>query len=129
MKYAFILPLIFPMFLYGADVCHNITTSEQVFLCSKNKREKADKYLNEQYLLLLSKINSVYVNDDLLKQEFLNKTKMAQRAWLKFRDANCEIYSFQIDSKTQAYQTSLNECITKMSESRGRELSEISNSI
>ena len=127
MKRIILFSLFFSALSYGADVCQDITASDQVFLCSKNKKDMADKYLNEQYSSLLSKVNSAYVNDDLLKRDFLNKIKKAQRNWLKFRDSNCELYSFQIDSKSQAYQTSLNECIAKMSESRGRELAEFSN--
>lgn len=127
MKYITLFYLFFSVMSYGADICQDITVSDQVFLCAKNKKDVADKYLNEQYQSLLSKIDSEYVNDDLLKREFLSKIKTAQRNWLKFRDTNCELYSFQIDTKSQAYQTSLNECIAKMSESRGRELAVFSN--
>lgn len=127
MKYIALFYLFFSVMSYGADSCQDITVSDQVFLCAKNKKDAVDEYLNEQYQSLLSKVNSEYANDDLLKREFLSKIKTAQRNWLKFRDTNCELYSFQIDTKSQAYQTSLNECIAKMSESRGRELAVFSN--
>jgi uncharacterized protein YecT (DUF1311 family) len=69
------------------------------------------------------------MNDDSLRKEFENNIKISQRDWIKFRDSNCKLYSFQIDNKGSAYQTTVNECIAKMSETRGKELGELSGSI
>ncbi|WP_447781644.1 lysozyme inhibitor LprI family protein [Enterobacter asburiae] len=129
MKRALAIILLYSSFSHSADVCRNITTSDQVSLCSKSKKDSADKYLNEQYSMLLSKVNSAYVNDESLKQEFVNNIKTSQRDWIKFRDSNCKLYSFQIDNKSSAYQTTFNECVTKMSETRGKELAELSGNI
>jgi len=129
MKRALAIILLYSSFSHSADVCRNITTSDQVSLCSKSKKDSADKYLNEQYSMLLSKVNSAYVNDESLKQEFVNNIKTSQRDWIKFRDSNCKLYSFQIDNKSLAYQTTFNECVTKMSETRGKELAELSGNI
>ena len=129
MKRALAIILLYSSFSHSADVCRNITTSDQVSLCSKSKKDSADKYLNEQYSMLLSKVNSAYVNDESLKQEFVNNIKTSQRDWIKFRDSNCKLYSFQIDNKSSAYQTTFNECVTKMSETRGKELAELSGTI
>ncbi|BBV30755.1 Uncharacterized protein conserved in bacteria [Citrobacter werkmanii] len=129
MKRALAIILLYSSFSHSADVCRNITTSDQVALCSESKKNSADKYLNEQYLMLLSKVNSAYVNDESLKQEFVNNIKTSQRDWIKFRDSNCKLYSFQIDNKSSAYQTTFNECVAKMSETRGKELAELSGNI
>ncbi|MDF7681436.1 DUF1311 domain-containing protein [Enterobacteriaceae bacterium ESL0689] len=127
MKYIFLFFYFPPFFLHGEDICHDVESSDQVFLCSEKKKAIADKYLNEQYLSLLSKVNAEYANDRVLKESFLNNIKVAQRDWIKFRDSNCKLYSFQIDSKSQAYQITFNECVVKMSVSRGKELEGISN--
>ncbi|PWW10865.1 lysozyme inhibitor LprI family protein [Mangrovibacter plantisponsor] len=121
--------LLYSSFSHSADICHNITTSDQVASCSESKKNLADEYLNKQYSALLSKVNSAYVNDEFLKQEFVKKIKAAQRDWIKFRDSNCQLYSFQIDNKSPAYQTTFNECVAKMSEARGKELAELSGNI
>ncbi len=127
MKRVIAFIVIYTMFLYSEGVCRDITNSDQIYLCSESKRNSADKYLNEQYLALLSKINAEYMNDNALKNEFTSNIKVSQRNWLKFRDSNCKLYSFQVDSKSPAYQTTFNECVARMSESRGKELAEFSN--
>ncbi|EIV7688365.1 DUF1311 domain-containing protein [Salmonella enterica] len=129
MKRALAIVLLYSSFSHSADVCRNITTSDQVTLCSKSKKDSADKYLNEQYSMLLSKVNSAYMNDESLKQELVNNIKTSQRDWIKFRDSNCKLYSFQIDNKSSAYQTTVNDCVAKMSETRGKELAELSGNI
>ncbi|MCE9873118.1 lysozyme inhibitor LprI family protein [Hafnia alvei] len=127
MKRVLAIVLFYSAFSHGADVCSDIQNSGQVYLCSENKKNEADKYLNEKYSELLSKINSVYVNDDVLKRELIINVKTSQRDWIKFRDSNCKLYAFQIDSNSSAYQTTINNCVARMSESRGKELAEFSN--
>lgn len=129
MKRALAIILLYSSFSHSADVCRNITTSDQVALCSESKKDSADKYQNEQYSMLLSKVNSAYMNDESLKQEFVSNIKTSQRDWIKFRDSNCKLYSFQIDNKSSAYQTTVNECVAKMSKTRGKELAELSGNI
>jgi uncharacterized protein YecT (DUF1311 family) len=121
--------LFYSAFSHGADVCTDIKNSDQVYLCTENKKNDADNYLNKQYSELLAKINSEYVNDDVLKKELINNVKTSQRAWIKFRDSNCKLYSFQIESNSPAHQTAINECVARMSDSRGKELAAFSNDI
>ena len=121
--------LFYSTLSHGADVCTDIKNSEQVYLCAENKKNDADKYLNKKYAELLAKINSEYVNDDVLKKELIDKVKTSQRDWIKLRDSNCKLYSFQIESNSPAHQTAINECIARMSESRGKELAAFSNDI
>ena len=127
MKRIFVAIVFFSSFSYGADVCNYIDNSIQVGLCADNKKNEADKYLNEQYSNLMGKIKKEYINDVGLRDELITSVKASQRNWIKFRDSNCKLYSFQIDSNSPAYQTTINECIARMSESRGRELALISN--
>ena len=129
MKRVMVFILLYSSFSHGADICSNITTSDQVVMCTESKKASADKYLNEQYSALIFKVNSKYVVDDSLRTELVNNIKVSQRNWIKFRDSNCKLYSFQIDSKSSAYQTIFNECVAKMSESRGKELAELSGGI
>lgn len=127
MRRAMAVVLFYSAFSHSVDVCSNIQNSGQVYLCYENKKNEADKYLNKTYSELLSKINSEYVNDDVLKRELITNVKISQRNWIKFRDSNCKLYAFQIDSNSSAYQTTIDNCVTRMSESRGKELAEFSN--
>lgn len=129
MKKVLAFIFVYSSFSHGADICSDITTSDQVASCSEIKKISADKYLNEQYSALLHKIDSEYRSDDSLRKEFTNNIKISQRDWIKFRDSNCKLYSFQIDNKSSAYQTTVNECVAKMSEARGKELGDLSGSI
>ncbi|OAT76776.1 hypothetical protein A9B99_22720 [Mangrovibacter phragmitis] len=129
MKRIVVAVVFFSAFSYGADICDNVNNSIQVGLCAENKKNEADKYLNEQYSSLMGKISSEYINDVGLKNELIASVKTSQRNWIKFRDSNCKLYSFQIDSNSAAYQTTINECIARMSESRGKELASISNNM
>ncbi|MBS0892732.1 DUF1311 domain-containing protein [Tatumella sp. JGM130] len=74
----------------------------------------------------VSTVHSAYINDESLKQALVNNIKTSQRDWIKFRDSDCKLYSFQIDNKSPAYQTTVNQCVAKMSETRGEELAELS---
>ncbi|HCL5253931.1 TPA: DUF1311 domain-containing protein [Salmonella enterica] len=76
--------------------------------------------------MLISKVNSAYVNDESLKQEFVNNIKNSQRDCIKFSDSDCKLYSFQIDNKTSAYLTIFNKCVVKLTETRGKKLAELS---
>ena len=89
--------------------------------------EKSDANLNREYKKLLSIIDSEYVSHEDLKNEYINKIKSSQRAWVNFRDKNCEVFSYQIDVGTQAYETSINSCKDKMTQERIKELLSISN--
>lgn len=129
MKHVIGALLFYSAFSYGSDVCRDIKTSEQVYACSNIKKNEADEYLNKQYSGLLSKINSEYVNDDALRRELITNLKISQRDWIKFRDSNCKLYSFQIESDSPAHQTTINECVAKMSANRGKELAAFSNDL
>jgi len=129
MKHVIAAFLFYSAFSHGADGCNDIKNSDQVYLYAESKKSVADKYLNKQYSDLLAKINSDYMNDAALKKELADNVKTSQRDWIKFRDSNCKLYSFQIDSNSPAHQAAINECVARMSESRGKELATFSNDI
>ncbi|WP_337262100.1 MULTISPECIES: lysozyme inhibitor LprI family protein [unclassified Serratia (in: enterobacteria)] len=129
MKKYILIVLFFSPFAFCESFCDDINNSNQVYLCSKEKKNVADSKLNEQYELLISKIKSVYSSHGDLRDTYLNKVKVSQRVWIKFRDSNCEVYAFQIDKVSQAYETTINQCVVEMSDKRTEELAKIINSI
>jgi len=129
MKRLIFATLFISTFSYGAGECNDISNSAEIGLCAEYKKNEADDYMNKQYSSLMAKINAEYVNDVGLKNELIVNVKSSQRNWIKFRDANCKLYSFQIDSNSPVHQTIINECIARMSESRGKELAALSDEI
>jgi len=110
-------------------MCENIQLSDQVFLCSKQSLEQSDAILNKEYKNLLSKIRITYKSHASLKDEYVNKIKSSQRAWVIFRDKNCYVFSYQIDPGAQAYETSVNACKDKMTKERTKDLISILNQL
>ncbi|NOT58838.1 MAG: DUF1311 domain-containing protein [Acidobacteria bacterium] len=55
--------------------------------CAQEEFQKADAALNKAYQQLLPKLEAAHKE----------KLKMAQRAWIAFRDAHCECEAFAFD--------------------------------
>ncbi|MBB2403510.1 MULTISPECIES: lysozyme inhibitor LprI family protein [unclassified Escherichia] len=107
-----------PFVLHASAPCSDIQLSSQVFLCSKVTFEHSDSELNNTYKNLLSMIRKEYSAQPDLGVEYIEKIKSSQRAWLKFRDKNCVVYSFQNDEKSQAYETAMYSCKNDMTRKR-----------
>ena len=81
------------------DYCSRDDTLS-IKLCSTNKRQNADKKLNELYNV---KINS-------LKNEVaINNLRSAQRAWIKFRNKDCE-YQASVTKGGTIHSVIISEC-------------------
>ncbi|ARU90465.1 lysozyme inhibitor LprI family protein [Pseudomonas sp. M30-35] len=104
------------------DLCNNIASSQQIYDCSKLERLTADKQLNTTYQNLISNINYQYKNDLKLKNELIQNIKTSQRIWIKLRDSDCGLESFEIEPGTQAYETTINKCVSRLSELRSEYL-------
>lgn len=109
--------------------CSEITTSQQVFECSVLSKSRADEKLNKNYRNLIERVRSQYKPNQALSTEYISKIKYSQRTWIKLRDANCILEAFEIETGSQAYETTLNNCITRMSYERSEYLENIAPSI
>jgi uncharacterized protein YecT (DUF1311 family) len=119
----YIIPLfLFSSFVLGATDCTVINDSNQIYLCSQEKKKENDMQLNLTYKQLISKIKQTYAGHDELKENYLDTIKKSQQTWLRFRDSNCEVYAFQIEQSSQAHETTTNECVADMSKKRIEEL-------
>jgi uncharacterized protein YecT (DUF1311 family) len=127
MKKILMIIFAFPLLAKANSICDNISVSEQVYACSKISLEKSDADLNNEYKKLLSKVSAKYNSHEELRDEYINKIKLSQRAWVNFRDKNCEVFSYQIEVGTQAYETSMNSCKDKMTQERTKDLVSIQN--
>lgn len=106
--------------------CDNLDNSHQVFMCSEHSKEQADHNLNESYKRLLRRADTQYSPDPENRTNLISIIKKSQRAWIVLRDANCAVESFEIEADSEAYTTTFNNCIARMSQKRAEYLDKIS---
>jgi uncharacterized protein YecT (DUF1311 family) len=105
--------------------CRNecaLNTSASIEFCVAENHKKADQELNVVYRQTIDRVAISYKAAPELRTELLSKLRSAQTAWIKFRDANCAIYAFEIEESKPAYMMALNECKTRMTKDRSKEL-------
>ncbi len=89
---------------HSSSTCKEIISSQQVFECSMYEKARADKALNSQYRSLLERVGIQYKPNRTLSDEYIQKIKKSQRLWIKLRDADCALETYQIEIGTQAYE-------------------------
>jgi len=95
------------------DPCQGDTTYEAK-QCSAKKYQQADHELNKAYQQLMSKL------DD---EGHKNSLKIAQLAWLKYRDNNCDFEGY-LNRGGTIYSVVVTECLTVMTTSRTKQIKE-----
>lgn len=70
--------------------CADLTAQNEMNRCAADEYKKADAELNKVYQQLLPKIEG----------EHKEKLRLAQRAWIAFRDAHCEYEAFAFEGGT-----------------------------
>lgn len=104
------------------DRCLDMRSQNEMNTCETEQYRKADTDLNQTYRALLSKHNS--------DAHFVDKLRLAQEAWLKFRDAYLDSIYYQED-KLRAYGTVYPTCrailSTRLTIERTKELRQMLN--
>jgi uncharacterized protein YecT (DUF1311 family) len=121
-KFKFVLLSLFFVGYSGAAVasCDNPSSQHEINDCASQAAKEADTKLNAAY-------KAVMAASDKQRQILLRKS---QRAWVVFRDANCEVYYDMTRVKdspvigSMAPQLSL-ACEKKITEERTLELNRI----
>ncbi|KPN88648.1 hypothetical protein AL066_29380 [Pseudomonas nunensis] len=104
--------------VFSEEDCKVITASAQVDKCAAIARKTADEKLNTSYKKLLVRLESQQKADPEQGKAFMALAKDAQRAWIKLRDTNCPLEATNIESGVAAHTTTINNCITRMSQER-----------
>lgn len=129
MKKAYPLALFFLAFPALSDTvespCEKIEASQQIAQCAEYKKDQSDKTLNLSYKETLDRIKHQYKESQALSDQYLSLLRGAQREWIKLRDADCKLEAFDIEETTEAHQTTINNCISRMSENRANYLKTI----
>lgn len=114
MKYLFVtLALTFSLSSFAND-CENADSNYEMRECAAKELEKQDAELNRQYGLVMKKLD----------KEGIEKLKKAQRAWISFRDAQCELEADEMRGGTGAALIMLG-CLGRMTEERADDLQDI----
>lgn len=88
---------------FAQDDCSEITSNLQVVPCSEAAKKTADNQLNTSYHQLMARLESQYLADPKLGEEYSATVKESQRAWIKLRDTNCAVEAFEIEAGKPAY--------------------------
>jgi uncharacterized protein YecT (DUF1311 family) len=105
--------------------CDKIEASQQIAQCAEYKKDQSDKTLNLAYQETLDRIKYQYKESPTLSNQYLSLLRGAQREWIKLRDADCKLEAFEIEETTEAYQATINNCISRMSDNRTHYLKNI----
>lgn len=92
---------------------------------AQSNYERADTELNKTYQLIVQKIKSNEFEDYLVSKKRIRKSLLrSQRAWLKYRDANCEAYYTLFSGGTSRNIDRL-VCLSEMTTTRSQQLREL----
>jgi uncharacterized protein YecT (DUF1311 family) len=116
------------LFVFGlagtanADTECALISNASIESCVAENFKQADRELNVVYRQTIDQVVSSYKAEPELRTELLSKLKSAQTAWIKFRDANCAVFAFEIEESKPAYTMALNQCKTRMTKDRTGQL-------
>lgn len=126
----FLLFLAFPALSDTVgDPCGKIEISRQVAQCAEYKKDQSDKILNLSYKSALDRIRHQHGKALSLADQYISLLRGAQREWIKLRDADCKLEAFEIEETAEAYQVTINNCMSRMSVDRANYLSRIATDI
>jgi uncharacterized protein YecT (DUF1311 family) len=108
-----------------APDCAEPTTQSDMNSCAALDYEAADKDLNKAYQQVRKKMGDWDKSTDDDSKGAVEALVAAQRAWVEFRDANCEATGFQARGGSMEPML-VSSCLADMSTKRAAELRELS---
>lgn len=105
----------------AVESCANPVTQSEMNICSMELWQQADGELNSAYKAALARAK---IWDEELPRELKGaeeSLRTAQRAWITFRDAACEVEGFPMRGGS-AEPLLVNGCLTRLTEERSRAL-------
>ncbi len=107
--------------------CKDATTQSDMNVCAAEEYQEADKALNAQWLAT-KKAAAVW--DDLIEAEERprgaeERLLKAQRAWLAYRDSQCDAVGFSVEGGT-IQPLVVSNCLADLTRKRTEELGELS---
>ncbi|MCQ4288325.1 DUF1311 domain-containing protein [Pseudomonas stutzeri] len=109
----------------AVNPCERIDASQQIAQCAEYKKDQSDKRLNVSYKTTLDRIRHQYEKTPSLADQYISLLRRAQREWIKLRDADCKLEAFEIEETAEAYQVTIDNCTSRMSDDRASYLKRI----
>jgi len=111
---------------HAEDVdCENAQTQADMTSCAQARYEEADKGLNAQYKKTRAAMVAIDKDLDADTKGAEQALLKAQRAWITYRDAQCENYGFQARGGTMEPML-VAGCLADLTDLRTKELKELS---
>lgn len=98
--------------------CTAISISPQLDECIHKQMLSSNARLLTEMGRFKKRAKQLYSPDPALGKELIDKVRIAQDAWLSFREKNCGVEAFEIQIGTPAYITTMNNCIILMNAER-----------
>ncbi len=128
MKY-FLLIALLSSSAYAGDNCKNISNSLQEYNCSFIEKDKSTAILNKKYQQFIDNIKQNYQASQSLSDKLIFKLEASQQTWQAYMTATCKVYAFSIDEDNRNYASTINHCITDLTNKRIMELNELMNNV
>lgn len=103
---------------YVGYACNGLSESASIQPCTEAKRIESDIGLNKSYVAARERIHKYNGADDESLKGYLDKLKRSQRAWIRFRDENCELEAFEFEQGSVMDNVAKNLCAAGMSDER-----------
>ena len=111
---------------HAEDVdCDNAETQSDMTSCAEARYDEADKGLNAQYKKTRAAMVAIDKDLDADMKGAEQALLKAQRAWITYRDAQCENYGFQARGGTMEPML-VAGCLADLTDLRTKELKELS---
>lgn len=107
--------LLSSSFASANDSCDSANTQTELNLCTAQAYQAVDDELNAVYQTLVSRLEG--------NSASLDKLRVAQRAWIGFRDAECAFESSAVEGGS-AQPMVRNGCLETLTEARTEQLRE-----
>jgi uncharacterized protein YecT (DUF1311 family) len=89
-------------------------SSEASLHCAENEFSAADRSLNDAYRKVVGRLRNAPDSDQALRTQIV----AAQRAWITFRDAECDFRASLAGSAPQWLPVNRTECLTELTHAR-----------
>lgn len=108
--------------VYALSDCSQGNNDQEVYSCAEKNKSETEVMLNKEYKAAKSRIQDIYKGNDEDLNKYINILTEAQRAWLKYRENDCELASFAADKGSDASVSYKNMCISEHNEQRIKRL-------
>jgi len=108
--------------VYALSDCSQGNNDQEVYACAEKNKSETEVMLNKEYKAAKSRVQELYKGNDEELNKYISTLTEAQRAWLKYRENDCELASFAADKGSDASLSYINICLYEHNEQRIKKL-------